>query len=172
MARAFIAIGSNIDPPANVRAALQALTGIVKISAISTVYLSEAAGPPGQPDFYNCVVEIQTDRKPLDLKYEVLREIEARMGRRRTQDKYAPRPIDLDVIVYEDLVLNTNDISLPDPEILRRPFLAVPLAELDPDLVIPGIGIPVADAAAIFRKDLLQPLHSYTESLRDLWIEG
>jgi 2-amino-4-hydroxy-6-hydroxymethyldihydropteridine diphosphokinase len=168
MARVFVSIGSNIDAPANVRAAVQALAGIVSLAAISTVYCSEAEGRPGQPPFYNCVVEIQTDLQPADLKYKVLRNIEAELGRQRTQDKYAPRTIDLDLILYENLILNTDGILIPDPEILHRAFLAMPLAELDPDLVIPGTGVPVSNIAASLRKDAMEPLLSYTESLRDL----
>ena len=166
MVRAFISVGSNIEPAANVKAALQTLSQMADIVGVSTVYLSEAEGRPEQPPFYNCVVEIRTDRQPADLKYKVLRVIESGLGRHRTQDKYAPRPIDLDLILYGDVLLVSNEIILPDPEIVRRPFLAVPLAELSPDLVIPGTGISAADAAAALCGGAIQPLHPYTESLR------
>jgi 2-amino-4-hydroxy-6-hydroxymethyldihydropteridine diphosphokinase len=149
-----------------VPAAVKALAELVSLTAISTVYLSEAEGRPGQPHFHNCVVEIQTDLQPADLKHKVLRTIEAKLGRHRTQDRYAPRTIDLDLVLYEDVVLSTDDIVVPDPEILRRAFLAVPLAELDPDLVIPGTGTPMRTVAAGFPKDVLQPLHPCTDSLQ------
>lgn len=167
MARAFIAIGSNIDPGANVRAAIRALALQVKIAAVSTVYLTPAEGRPDQPAFYNCIVEIETDIAPLEIKHQVLRPIEAALGRKRESDKYAPRTIDLDLILYGEAVLNTNELVLPDPAILQRSFLAIPLAELAPDLIIPGIGKRASDIAAAFHNSGIHPLASYTSSLRE-----
>jgi 2-amino-4-hydroxy-6-hydroxymethyldihydropteridine diphosphokinase len=168
MAHAFISIGSNIDPTVNVRAAVQALAESVRIARISTVYLSEAEGSLPQPRFYNCVVEVRTELQPAYLKFKVLRRIEAELGRCRTGDRYAPRTIDLDLILYDDVVLNTDGIVLPDPEIARRPFLAVPLSELDPDRVIPGTVASVSEIAGGLAQSALQPLDSYTASLREL----
>ena len=167
MARGFISLGSNINPQANVRAALHALARQVKIVVVSTVYLAPAEARPGQPLFYNCIVEIDTDIAPLDLKYKILRPIEAALGRKRDSDKYAPRTIDLDLVLYGDVTLNTIELVLPDPEIPKRPFLAIPLAELAPDLIIPGIGKRASDIAVAFQKGELRPLTSYTSSLRE-----
>ena len=165
MVRAFIWTDP-IDAPANVQSALHALAEKVHIAAVSTVYASEAEGRAGQPEFYNCVVEIETDLNPMDLKYKVLRPIEAELGRRRTPDKDAPRTIDLDLILYGDLALNSSELVLPDPDISRRPFLAVPLADLAPDLIVPGTSAPISQVAAVFRKGPIRPLNSYTEFLR------
>ena len=104
MARAFVAIGSNIDAAANVRAAVRALALRMPVVAISTVYRTEPEERPEQPPFYNCVVEINAEIAPLELKFQVLRPIEEALERRRTSDKYAPRTIDLDLILYDDLV--------------------------------------------------------------------
>jgi len=166
MARAFVAVGSNIKPAANVRAALRAIALHAPIIAISTVYRTEPEGRPGQPSFYNCVVEIRTKMRPQELKSRVLRRIEADLGRRRTADKFAPRTIDLDLILYDDLVLDTGELVLPDPLIARRPFLAVPLSELAPDLKLPGTASTMAKLAAKLPLDKMRPLAAYTRRLR------
>jgi len=166
MVQAFVSIGSNIDPARNVRAALRALTQRVEVSGISTVYLTPAEGRREQPPFYNCILEISTETNPLDLKFRVLRPSEAALGRERTSDKYAPRTIDLDLVLYGDLVLNEKDLVLPDPEIYHRSFLVIPLAELAPELILPGSSMHISELAQRFGP--MQPLESYTESLREM----
>jgi len=166
MARAFISIGSNIDPETNVRNALLRLARAVRVAAVSTVSRTEPVGPPGQPPFYNCVAEIETDAAPRDLKFVVLRRIESELGRTRSSDKFAARTIDLDLILYDDLVMTTDDLTLPDPDIVRRPFLAIPLAELAPGLVLPGSGLQIKEVAASLTPNTMEPLETYTEHLR------
>lgn len=166
MARAFIAVGSNINPSENVRKAIGLLARQAKLKGISMVYRTESLGRPEQPRYYNCVVEIETGIAPADLKQNLLRPIEDALGRARTADKYASRTIDLDLIVYDDLTLDTKDIKLPDPQILTRPFLALPLSELAPDLVLAGCDLPIREAAAMIPQDGMEPLVDYTELLR------
>ena len=166
--QAFVAVGSNINPAVNVQAAIRALTLHTSIIAVSNVYYTEPEGPPGQPSFYNCVLEIRTASTPEALKTQVLRHIEADLGRRRTVDKFAPRTIDLDLIVYGDLVLDTPDLVLPDPQIRHRPFLAVPLSELAPDMKLPGTASSLAELAANLPSGGLRPLTAYTERLRSI----
>lgn len=166
MTLAFIGIGSNIEPAANVRAAIRSLARKTRLAAISTVYLAEALGRPEQPPYYNCVVAVETELSPTELKFGLLRGIENGLGRLRTQDKYAARTIDLDLIVYGDLMLDAEGVKLPDPEILERPFLAIPLFELAPDLVLAGYGLPISKVAASLTQDGMQPLKDYTGSLR------
>ncbi|MEO8331873.1 MAG: 2-amino-4-hydroxy-6-hydroxymethyldihydropteridine diphosphokinase [Gallionella sp.] len=167
MPRAYIAIGSNIDPAENVRAAIRCLARQTRITGISMVYCTGAIGRPEQPHYYNCVVEIETDVPPAELKYTILRRIENDLGRKRTEDKYAPRTIDLDLIVYGDLTLDAQDIELPDPEILERPFLAIPLFELAPDLVLPGYNRRIREIAAKLPQDEMEPLQDYAGLLRE-----
>jgi 2-amino-4-hydroxy-6-hydroxymethyldihydropteridine diphosphokinase len=167
MARAFISMGSNIDPQANIRAALRALARQLSVASISKVYPAPAEGRSGQPLFYNCIVEVETDIAPVDLKYKILRPIEAALGRERDSDKYAPRTIDLDLVLYGNITLNTNGLVLPDPGIWQRSFLAIPLAELARNWIIPGIGKSAADIATVFRNNDLHPLISYTSSLAE-----
>lgn len=166
MARVFIAIGSNIWPEENVREAIRLLRRQVQVVAISTFYRTEAKDRPEQPPFYNGIVEIETKLPPAELKHGVLRRIEERLGRTRTEDKYDPRSIDLDVVVYGDLVVATEEVMIPDPEIANRAFLAIPLRELAPDLVLPGSGVRMAEIAAAFAGQDMEPLHAFSEGLR------
>ncbi len=168
MVRAFVAIGSNIDPAGNVHRALLLLSQHVRVAKLSTVYQTRAEGRPEQEDFYNCVVEIATDLPPLELKFNVLRLIESDLKRQRTGDKYAPRTIDLDLILYGDLILSTSELVLPDPDILRRFFIAGSLAELAPDLIVPGSEARAAEIAARLPRGEAEPLASYTAQLRRL----
>ncbi|MGE5172262.1 MAG: 2-amino-4-hydroxy-6-hydroxymethyldihydropteridine diphosphokinase [Betaproteobacteria bacterium] len=166
MARAFVSIGSNIEPAENVKEALHLLGRQVDIRAVSTVYRTEPIGPQGQPSYYNCVIEIETELPPRELKHRVLRRIEEALGRRRSGDNYAARTIDLDLILYDELVLTTDDLTLPDPDIVRRPFLAIPLHELEPGLVVPGSGSSIDEAASRLSRRGMKPLKSYTERIR------
>lgn len=165
MARAFVAVGSNIEPEANLRRALRLLGQRHRPVAVSTVYRTPPLGRPEQPDYLNCVVEVETEAEPEELKQE-LRRIEQELGRVRGADRYAARTIDLDLIAYEGMQVRTPDLVLPDPEIGGRPFVALPLAELAPDLALPGIGGDAAAVAARFTGDDMAPLTEYTESLR------
>ena len=166
MAQAFISMGSNIDPETNVRSAIHRIGMKARVTAISTVYRTEPVGPPGQPLFLNCVVEIQTDLPPRELKLQLLRGIEKELGRVRSSDKFAARTIDLDLIIYDELVMSSTDLVLPDPDIPQRPFLAIPLHELSPGLVMPGSGLRIQDAAASLSRKTMTPLSAFTEQLR------
>ena len=166
MTRAFVGIGSNIDPEVNVRSAILRLKETARVKAISTVYSTEPVGPPGQPPYYNCVVEIETDLAPRDLKFKMLRRIESELGRTRGIDRFAARTIDLDLVLYDDLVMATEDLTLPDPDILVRPFLAIPLQELAPGLVLPGSGLPISEAVLAQPRTGMAPLENYTERIR------
>ena len=134
---AFIALGSNIEPEENLPRAARALQRLGKARAVSKVYESEAVGPAGQPRFLNVIVGIEVDLDA-DALRKRLREIEAEMGRVRTADKYAPRPIDLDLVALDAFL---------DPEVGRRGYLAVTLAEVAPDLAMGDSGETVADRA-------------------------
>ncbi len=167
MVRAFIGVGSNIEPADNVRKAVRLLAAHVRVAGVSAVYLTRPEGRPGQPPYYNCVAEIETNLPPAELKRAVLRRIEDDLGRVRTADKFAPRTIDLDLIVYDDLAVDTGDLVLPDPLIRRRPFLAIPLAELAPEMVLPGGGMTVGEIAAAMPRGGMKRLDRYTKLLRD-----
>lgn len=167
MATAYIGIGSNIDPERNVRATIRLLRESTRIVNISTVYCTEPVGSPELEPFYNGVVEIETDTSPRELKFAVLRNIEQTLGRTRSSDKYAPRTVDLDIIVYGDAVISEPDLIIPDPEIAARAFIAVPLFELAPDLLLPGSGLRLADVVKTLRTDSMVPLTEFTRALRE-----
>ncbi len=166
MPRAFIAIGSNIEPEKNVREGLRRLSRRLRIRAVSTFYRSPPLGRPEQEPFINGVVEVETDVPPQQLKYGVLRAVESEMGRLRTADKYAPRTLDLDILLYDARMICSPDLTVPDPEIVSRPFLAVPLAELAPEVVLPADGRALRAIADRFADHGMERLATYTEELR------
>jgi dihydroneopterin aldolase/2-amino-4-hydroxy-6-hydroxymethyldihydropteridine diphosphokinase len=166
MSIAYIGIGSNIEPEQNILKALTQLSRHVIITGISTFYRTKPFDKPDQPLFYNGVVRIDTGIGPRDLKNHVLKKIEKELGRRRTAEKSASRTIDLDILVFDSKIINDRDILVPDPDILKRPFLAIPLCELNRDLVVPGLDRPVWEIAEQFRDYEMESLIEYTEKLR------
>ena len=163
----YIGIGSNVDPERNIIAALRLLKERVRVIAVSSFYLTEPLGSPGAPRFYNGAIKIETDTNPRELKFGVLRHIEKTLGRTRTEDRYAPRTIDLDILLYGDLVAREPDLMIPDPDIPVRPFLAVPLLELQTDLVLPDSGRRLKDVVDLLPAGSLKPLTEFTRNLRE-----
>ena len=149
---AFIALGSNIDPETNLPLASSRLSELGKPIAASTVYQNPAIADEPQPDYLNAAVLIETTLDPLTIRVK-LREIEADLGRMRTEDKYAPRTIDLDLCILGNRVLDHELLSLPDPDLLKRAYLAVTLAELHPDFLHPITGDSLEEIATRVRKN-------------------
>ena len=139
-ATAWIALGSNLgDRRGQLEGAvrvLQAFEG-VELEAVSSWLENEAVGgPAGQPSFLNGVLRCRTSLEPLEL-LRALQRIEAEFGReRRVPD--GPRTLDLDLLTYGELRLDTEDLVLPHPRLAMRTFVLEPLAELDPDWTVPG----------------------------------
>ena len=154
---AYIAVGSNIEPEKNVPAAVAMLSREVRVLGVSQFYRTKAVERPEQGDYRNGVVKIATDLGPAELKHGVLRAIETKLGRVRSADRYAARTIDLDVILYRDLVLAQEDLVLPDAAIRTRAFVAVPLLEIAPDLVLPDNGERLAELPVVGRTAGLEP---------------
>ena len=155
----LITLGSNIDPETNLPRAVFILrqNHHLVVRAVSRVYESapvDAAGEiaPGQGNFLNAAALIETDYySPFSLKYNVLRFVEKCLGRARTTDKFAPRPLDLDIALYGDRVISDPRLTVPDPDILTRAHVALPLADLAPEWVHPSNGQTLAQIAARFR---------------------
>ncbi len=162
----FVSIASNIHPERNIPDALERLARQVRILGISTFYRNSPLDRPEQPEYLNGVCAIQTKRAPRALKFECLRTIEAELGRVRTGDKFAARTIDLDIAVYGSVTLRETDLVVPDPEIYERPFLAWPLYELAPALVLPDSGRALAEVVRSFTKAGLTPEEPFTADLR------
>jgi 2-amino-4-hydroxy-6-hydroxymethyldihydropteridine diphosphokinase len=162
----YVGVGSNIEPEANVLAALRRLAGRLRVTAVSTFYRTPPLGAPGTPPFVNGVWRAETGLDARAVKFGALRPVEEELGRRRTADRNAPRTIDLDVLVHGDAVVREPDLVVPDPDVLVRPFVAVPLCELAPDLVVPGSGRRLADVVANLAQGGMEPLPELTRRLR------
>ncbi|MDI6451090.1 2-amino-4-hydroxy-6-hydroxymethyldihydropteridine diphosphokinase [Anaerobaca lacustris] len=122
---AFIGVGSNVEPERNIVAALERLRDKAHVTGSSLFYRTEPIGRPDQPWFINGVWRIDTILSPTQIRSELLRPIEETLGRRRCDDKCAPRTIDLDLLLYDDFVTD----GLPHAD-LPRPFVCVPVREL------------------------------------------
>ena len=147
MPRAYIALGSNLrDRAAHLAAARTALTRRMVLCRISRIYETPPWGYADQPAFLNQVVEAETDLSPEAL-LAYLKSLEAALGRRPTF-RYGPRVIDLDILFYEDLVLETPRLTIPHPRLHERAFVLVPLAEIAPRLRHPLLGLAVSELAA------------------------
>lgn len=138
---AYIALGANLgDPAAQVEAACGELARLpeTRLAARSALYLSKPAGYIDQPDFINAVAQVLTRLSPRALMAALL-DIEARHGRDRAF-KNAPRTLDLDLLLYDGLVMHEPGLTLPHPRMAERPFVIAPLAEIAPDVLVPGCG--------------------------------
>lgn len=135
MAQVYVSIGSNIDRERHVCAALDALNREGRDLRISSVYESEAVGFDGAP-FYNLVVGFETDW-PLAELNRWLKQVEDHNGRDRAHPKFSARTLDIDVLLYDDLVGEHDGILLPRPEITENAFVLCPLAEIAPELEHP-----------------------------------
>jgi 2-amino-4-hydroxy-6-hydroxymethyldihydropteridine diphosphokinase len=155
---AFIALGSNLkNPAAQVRAGIEELAMLpdTRLSRVSSLYQSAPVGYFDQPDFTNAVAQIETALTPRALLDELLA-IERRFGRVRDFPN-APRPLDLDIVLYGDLIVREPGLTIPHPRLHERAFVVVPLAEIAPEAIVPGRG-PVRgllahiDAASLTKK--------------------
>ena len=145
---AFVALGSNLgDPAQQIRSALRALAALpgTRLVRQSSFYRNPPEGGLAQPEFVNAAAQIETRASPRELLDSLL-EIERAHGRAR-EFPNAPRPLDLDVVLYGDQVVREPGLTIPHPRMLDRPFVLVPLAEIAPDAVVPGRG-RVAELAA------------------------
>lgn len=154
--RVYVGFGSNQGDSIDLlRRALTDLSRLPHsaVTAVSSLYRSKPMGPVAQPDFVNAVVALETTLAPLEL-LRALQDIEAAHGRVRTDLRWGPRTLDLDILVYDDVVMQSDELVVPHPGIADRSFVLIPLLEIAPDLAIPGIGAVRALAARCARADL------------------
>ncbi len=135
----YIGLGSNQgDKIKNLSDALGAMRSIgdIRIIKVSSLYINEPWGYLNQPDFINQVAEIETDLAPRELLNQ-LQNIEIKMGRQR-REKWGPRLIDLDILLYGSEEVNTPELAIPHPYMRERLFVLLPLQEINPELIFPG----------------------------------
>jgi len=135
---AYLSLGSNVgDRAANLRTAIKRLGEAGTVQAISSLYETEPVDFCEQPWFLNCVVALQTTKTPQEL-LKTLLEMEKAMGRRRTQDK-GPRTIDIDIVLFSELLVREQGLTIPHPAMHERRFVLEPLAEIAPDVTHPAL---------------------------------
>jgi len=129
---AYLSLGSNVgDRAESLKNAVVRLRALGEVGAVSSFYETEPVEVINQPWFLNCVVELDTEMTPEQLLAGIL-ELEQAMGRRRVQAK-GPRNIDLDILLFGDLIVDTKDLSIPHPAMHERRFVLEPLAEIAPE---------------------------------------
>ena len=155
MVTAYVGLGANLGNPAAQLDAALAELGVqprISLQRRSRYWRSRAIGPQPQPDYCNAVCSLQTDLEPEAL-LSILLDLENAAGRTREQ-RWGPRVLDLDLLHVEGAHRATTRLTLPHPQLVHRPFVLVPLAEVEATLVIPGIGAIASLAAACDRSEL------------------
>ncbi len=129
----YLSLGSNLgNREANLRAAIEELSQLGEMVAVSSFYETEPVDFTSQPWFLNCAVQIRTELMP-ELFLSKIQMIEQQMGRRRIQPK-GPRNIDIDILLFGDLVIGTPELQIPHPAMQQRRFVLEPLAEIAPEV--------------------------------------
>ena len=176
----FLALGSNLAPEESIVHALELLQQHVTLVSLSTCYQTEPIGPnemgsqgADTPWFINTVLRSYTEMDARVLKFDVLRPIEHALGRRRSADTFAPRTIDIDILLHGDLVVHEQNLQLPDPHILQRPYLLAGLLELAPELIMPDTAgmlkdyVPALLTDTAHKAHAMMPMQAFTQMLRE-----
>ncbi len=153
MERVYIGLGSNLaEPQAQLRDAFDALAQLPdsRLAATSALYASDPLGPPDQPRYVNAVAALDTRLTPLQL-LDALQAIEQRQGRQRKAERWGPRTLDLDILLFGERLIDEPRLVVPHYHLHARAFVLYPLAELAPDLQLPdGRMLPMLLAVCPF----------------------
>jgi len=161
MADVYVAAGSNVEPEKNLARALDELEERFGALAISPAYRNPPVGFAGE-DFINLVVGLRTADSPAQVK-EKLERIETNCGRPRDAPKWAPRTMDLDILLFGDLVSDEPGLKIPRPDLIKRPYMLRPIADIAPDVRHPISGKTMRELWESFEGDA----HSMVEVLLD-----
>ena len=146
--RYYLSLGGNIEPERNLPATVRLLGNYGKVLAVSQVYESPPAGArEDQPNYLNAAVLVESELGPQEFHKTAIGEIERALGRVRTDDKFAARTIDIDILLVNQDILQIEHRNIPNPEICTRSFVAVPLAEIAGDYVHPETKEPLREIA-------------------------
>jgi 2-amino-4-hydroxy-6-hydroxymethyldihydropteridine diphosphokinase len=156
--RAYLSLGSNIEPEFNLVEAVRMLAQQANLVAVSSAWETKPLGSTDQPDYINAAAIIDTPLTARQLRHDVISNIEQRLGRVRRADKYAPRTIDIDIMLFNHQSFTLERRQIPDPEVIGRPFVAIPLAEIAPGYLHPGTGQSLHQIA--------QTLHAAEDEMR------
>lgn len=147
---AYLSLGSNIEAERHLPAAVAHLAEFGRVQAVSTVWETPPLGFSQQPNFLNAAVLLETHLSAQTLRQAAIAQIEAALGRVRSQNKNGPRTIDIDIMLFNRDIIRFGQRRIPDPEVLERPFVAIPLAEIAPDYVHPETGQTLQSIASQF----------------------
>jgi GTP cyclohydrolase-4 len=147
LAIAYLCLGSNLgEREANLRKALALLSAKVTVDDVSSIYETEPVGYEEQPLFLNVVCRITANLPPEGLLH-LAKDIEAKMGRVSSGQINSPRPIDIDILFYNNKIIETQNLTIPHPRLQDRTFVLIPLTEIAPDFVHPKLGKSIAELA-------------------------
>lgn len=177
---AYLSLGSNIEPERNMEAAIELLACYTRLVAVSSVWETKPVGLVKQANYLNAAAIIQTAKPANQLKEQTLQKIETVLGRVRQANKNAPRPMDIDIMLFNRQIFNLGHRHIPDPEILERPFVAIPLAEIAPNYIHPETGQRLKEIADLFqvsqeemslREDISRTLVQLTQPIRSIYAD-
>lgn len=159
MNRAYLSLGSNIKPEANLRAAVAMLAARTQLRAVSAVWQTAPLGITDQPDFLNMAALVETELSAVQLQRDVLSRIETDLHRDRSGHRYGPRTIDIDLLLFNREIFELDGHHIPSAEVQERAFVAIPLAEISPAYRHPETG-----------QTLLAIAGNFVEKENEMWL--